>query len=91
LGCGRGSQWRDPFPTYCRGDIAPGIAPGAVAEMSFKVKADNGDFTGKVTDRSKLLFATMRAMNLWASMSIITKTEWVYQYQPSFCAGVRTL
>ena len=59
--------------------------------MSFKVKADNGDFTGKVTDRSKLLFATMRAMNLWASMSIITKTEWVYQYQPSFCAGVRTL
>jgi hypothetical protein len=63
----------------------------AVAEMSFKVKADNGDFTGKVTDRSKLLFDTMRAMNLWVSMSTITKTEWVYQYQPSFCTGVQTL
>jgi hypothetical protein len=63
----------------------------AVAEMSFKVKADNGDFTGKVTDRSKFLFDTMRAMNLWVSMSTVTKTEWVYQYQPSFCTGVQTL
>lgn len=33
----------------------------------------------------------MRAMNLWVSISTVTKTEWVYQYQPSFCTGVQTL
>lgn len=61
----------------------------AVAEVSFKVKGDNGAFTAKVTDRSKLLFETMKAMSQWVSTSTVTKTDWVYQYQPSFCSNVQ--
>ncbi len=63
----------------------------SVAELSFKIKSDSGDFTGKVTDRSKLLFDTTRGLTQWVSTSTVTKTEWVYQYQPSYCSSVQLL
>lgn len=55
------------------------------AEISFKVEDNDGDFTGPVDTRSKLLFDTIRNMTSWVSTSSTTKTDWVYKYQPSFC------
>lgn len=57
-----------------------------VAEASFTVEASGGDFTNKVTQRSELIFNTMTQMSSWTAPTAIPKTNWVYQYDPSFCS-----
>lgn len=57
----------------------------AVAEASFKVEEKDGDFTTKVTQRSELIFTTMTQMSSWVAPTAVPKTNWVYQYNPSFC------
>jgi hypothetical protein len=71
---------------YPNGALKP-----AIAELSFKVKAPESDFTAKVDERSKLIFEAIQGMSQWISGGSLTKTEWVYQYQPSFCTNVQLL
>ena len=65
-------------------------ATPAVAEASFKVEEKDGDFTNKVTERSTLMFNTMKQMSSWVAANAVTKTNWVYQYQPTFCTTAGT-
>lgn len=62
----------------------------AIVEASFKVEEANGDFTNKVTERSTLMFNTMKQMSSWVAANAMTKTNWVYQYQPTFCTTAGT-
>ncbi len=57
-----------------------------VAEASFKYKDSNADYTKKVVNRAALSLAAMKGLSSWvAPSSTLTKTQYVYQYQPAFC------
>jgi len=62
-----------------------GLKP-AVVEVSFKYADANADYTKKVVARATLSFSALKGLTQYnAPSSTATKTQFVYQYQPSFC------
>lgn len=60
------------------------ITPSLV-EVSFSYGDSDEVYTGKVAGNAKLLLEKMQAMATWPLPSGLTKTAWVYAYQPGFC------
>jgi hypothetical protein len=57
-----------------------------IAEISFKYKDDNEDYSENVVTRALQLFEIMQIMNQWTSTSSLTKTAFVFNYaNPAFC------
>lgn len=56
-----------------------------IAEISFKHKDAAEDYSQNVVTRSKTLFELMQTMSGWLSPSSLTKTAYVYSYDPAFC------
>lgn len=69
--------WYSSVPT-------PSQKPVAV-EVSFKYEDPSADYTKAVVNRAKQSFDAMQAMSGWNSTSSVTKTQYVYSYNPSFC------
>lgn len=57
----------------------------AVAEISFKYKDVNEDFSENVVTRAKKLFEIMQTLTTWNNPNSTTKTAFIYNYNPSFC------
>ena len=57
----------------------------ALAEVSFSYGDIDEQYTGKVASNAKLLLEKMQSMPTWPQPNGITKTAWVYAYQPGFC------
>lgn len=63
-----------------------GLKP-AVVEVSFKYQDPNANYTHKVVQRAAISFSALKSLsNYNAPSSTQTKTQFVYQYQPNFCA-----
>lgn len=56
-----------------------------VAELSFKYKDPNAEYSRKVVKRAKVAFETMGNLAPWINPNALTKTTWVYSNNPSFC------
>ncbi|WCN09888.1 hypothetical protein GV055_13665 [Marinomonas mediterranea] len=56
-----------------------------VAEVSFKYKDANADYSRKVVNRAKQSFDAIRTLTSWVDPNSLTKTRFVYQYDPNFC------
>ncbi len=56
-----------------------------VAEISFKYADANEDYSENVVARAKILFELMQTMDTWQISTALTKTAYVYGYNPSFC------
>lgn len=56
-----------------------------LAEVSFWYGDSDEQYSGKVAGNGKLLLEQMQAMPTWPQPSGLTKTAWVYAYQPGFC------
>jgi len=61
------------------------LSAPAVAEISFKYKDASGYYSENVVTRAKKLFESMQTMNTWLATNSMTKTAFVYNYNPSFC------
>ncbi|KZN47799.1 hypothetical protein [Pseudoalteromonas luteoviolacea] len=57
-----------------------------VAELSFKYADQQGDFSKTVTQRAARLFENFRNNLNYIDSTSMTKTQFVYHHQPSFCA-----
>lgn len=57
-----------------------------IAEVSFKYKDPNGNYTAKVVQRAKLAFDAMTQLSAWNSTSSLTKTAFIYAATPNFCS-----
>lgn len=69
--------WYSSVPT-------PSQKPVAV-EVSFKYEDSSADYTKAVVNRAKQSFDAMQTLSSWNSTSSVTKTQYVYSYNPSFC------
>lgn len=56
-----------------------------LAEVDFDYADNSAKYTKKVVNRAKVAFDTLRAMDDWVSPDSETKTQFVYNYDPSFC------
>lgn len=56
-----------------------------VAEISFKYKDKDEDYSENVVTRAKTLFEAMQTMTNWIALDSLTKTSLVYAYDPQFC------
>ncbi|MEH0690798.1 hypothetical protein H4F17_17330 [Vibrio cholerae] len=56
-----------------------------VAEISFSYEDDSASYSRKVVHRSKALFEAMQGMKQWVATDSITKTAYVYNFDPTFC------
>ena len=56
-----------------------------IAEISFKYKDVNEDYSENVVTRAKKLFELMQTMTTWNNINSTTKTAFVYDYDPNFC------
>lgn len=56
-----------------------------LAEVSYAYGDADEQYTGTVAGNGKLLLEQMQAMAGWALPSGLTKTAWVYAYQPGYC------
>ncbi|KZN30557.1 hypothetical protein N480_06250 [Pseudoalteromonas luteoviolacea S2607] len=56
-----------------------------VAELSFKYADKQGDFSKTVTQRAARLFESIASQLSYADNTSVTKTQFIYQYQPSYC------
>lgn len=54
-------------------------------EVSFKYEDASADYTKAVVNRAKQSFDAMQTLSSWNSTSSVTKTQYVYNYNPSFC------
>lgn len=63
---------------------AASITPSLV-EVSFWYGDSDEQYTGKVAGNAKLLLEKMQAMTTWPQPNGLTKTAWIYAYQPGFC------
>ncbi|MDK2595551.1 hypothetical protein [Pseudoalteromonas obscura] len=57
-----------------------------IAELSFKYQDNQGDYSQKVASRAADLFDKLASEHSAVNALSLTKTQFVYQYQPSFCA-----
>ncbi|ALG68080.1 hypothetical protein [Beggiatoa leptomitoformis] len=55
------------------------------AEISYKYADANGDYSQNVVTRAKVLFEAMQTMTTWQATNAMTKTNFVYTYNPTFC------
>ncbi|EIJ43036.1 hypothetical protein BegalDRAFT_2172 [Beggiatoa alba B18LD] len=55
------------------------------AEISYKYADSNADYSQNVVTRAKTLFMAMQTMSAWLATNSMTKTNFVYTYNPSFC------
>lgn len=62
---------------------ANSITP-VVAEVSYKYKDADEDYSENVVTRAKLLFDAMQCMS-WMATNSVTKTAFVYAYDANFC------
>jgi hypothetical protein len=56
-----------------------------VAEISFKYADSSEDYSEHVVTRAKAVFEQMQSMSAWVATEAITKTAYVYAYNPSYC------
>ena len=56
-----------------------------VAEISFKYKDADEEYSENVVTRAQSLFIDMQTMSTWLSANAVSKTAFVYGYNPSFC------
>ena len=56
-----------------------------IAEVSFKYEDSSANYTKAVVNRAKLAFEAMQTLTALNSSSSVTKTQFVYSYQPDFC------
>lgn len=56
-----------------------------VVEVSFKYEDVSADYTKAVVNRAKQSFDAMQTLSSWNSSSSVTKTQYVYNYNPGFC------
>jgi hypothetical protein len=69
--------WYSSVPTASQKPVA--------VEVSFKYEDSSADYTKAVVNRAKQSFDAMQTMSSWNSTSSVTKTQYVYSYNPSFC------
>ncbi|WP_445117051.1 hypothetical protein [Acinetobacter sp. WZC-1] len=64
-----------------------GLKPTLV-EVSFKYKDKNAEYTKKVVGRAASGFGALKELSQYnAAASALSKTQFVYQYQPDFCTS----
>lgn len=56
-----------------------------VAEVSFKYEDSSANYTKAVVNRAKQALEAMQTLTSWNSTSSVTKTQFVYSYNPTFC------
>ena len=56
-----------------------------VAEISFKYEDNDEDYSENVVTRAQALFYDMQEMGFWLSANGLSKTAFVYTYNPAFC------
>jgi hypothetical protein len=56
-----------------------------VAEVSFRYEDTDENFSENVVTRAKKLFELMQTLGAWNNPNSITKTAFIYSYNPSFC------
>ena len=61
-------------------DDSPTSKQPKIAEISFKYKDAEEDYSGKVASRAKQVFTAMQGMSNWVSQKSQTKTSFVYEY-----------
>lgn len=65
---------------------SPSSTMPLVAEISFKYKDSNENYSDHVTNRALAVFEAMQSMGNWVSTTSLTKTAFVFAYSvPSFC------
>lgn len=69
---------------YTSADPQPDENP-VIAEASFDYADAQGEYTPKVVQRAQQAFIAMGQLTPWAKLDGITKTQFAYQYNPSFC------
>ncbi|HEY8939941.1 MAG TPA: hypothetical protein VIM59_07130 [Cellvibrio sp.] len=69
--------WYTSMPT--------GAQKPVVVEVSFKYEDASADYTKAVVNRAKQSFEAIQSLSNWNSTSSVTKTQFVYQYNPAFC------
>lgn len=69
--------WYDQIPSA---QVSP-----VVAELSFKYKDPDAEYSRKVVNRAKVAFETIGNLNPWISQVALTKTAWIYASNPNFC------
>ena len=65
--------------------VPTGAQKPVVVEVSFKYKDASADYTKAVVNRAKQSFEAIQTLSNWNSTSAVTKTQFVYQYNPAFC------
>jgi len=66
---------------YAGGDLTAPL----VAEISFKYKDAAEDYSENVVTRAQNLFLDMQTMTAWLAADAVSKTAFIYGYDPSFC------
>lgn len=65
--------------------VPTGAQKPVLVEVSFKYEDASADYTKAVVNRAKQSFEAMQTLSNWNSTSSVTKTQFVYQYNPAFC------
>lgn len=61
------------------------VTDPVIAELSFTITEPNGNFPPAAVQKAEKIMNLIAGMNKWAATKSLTKTAWVYQYQPNFC------
>jgi hypothetical protein len=69
--------WYSSVPTASQKPVA--------VEVSFKYEDPSADYTKAVVNRAKQSFDAIQTLSSWNSTSSVTKTQYVYSYNPTFC------
>ncbi|WP_039913613.1 hypothetical protein [Cellvibrio mixtus] len=65
--------------------VPSGSQKPVVVEVSFKYEDPSADYTKAVVNRAKQSFDAIQTLSSWNSTSSVTKTQFIYQYNPTFC------
>lgn len=66
--------------------VPTGSQKPVVAEVSFKYEDIDADYSKKVVNRAQEAFYALQGMTAWTNPASKTKTRFVYDYDPTFCA-----
>jgi len=80
-----GSIDADVSITFWYSSVPTSAQKPVVVEVSFKYKDSSADYTKAVVNRAKLSFDAMQTLSSWNSTSSISKTQYAYTYNPTFC------
>ncbi|MEZ4239287.1 MAG: hypothetical protein R3F59_24665 [Myxococcota bacterium] len=67
---------------------ADGEADPALVEASFRYGDDHEDYTTTVLQNGMALFEHLSALDAWRDPASPTKTAWIYEQHPEFCADL---